>query len=177
VKEGYRAPEASRKNLKRFILYIGLIPVLTLLGGWIGFKSHIYLSRVHPDVYLAELMISQPELREDEENLDIQAFLESGETFEQLVDQAAVKRDQFRNGGWALGGFIGLALGITLMNQVVFRRKEDYQPHRGDCFSCGRCMDYCPVDKKVLSPKSKVQSPKFSVQSSQSEKKNENDNA
>jgi NosR/NirI family nitrous oxide reductase transcriptional regulator len=55
---------------------------LTVLGGWIGIKSHVMMSRVHPDVYLAELMISQPELREDEENLDIQAFLESGETFD-----------------------------------------------------------------------------------------------
>ena len=147
VKQEYRTPEVSRKNLKRFILYVGLIPVLTVLGGWIGSKSHIFLSRVHPDVYLAELMISQPELRADEENLDIQAFLKSGDTFEQLVEQASVIREKFRIGGWALGGFIGLALGITLMNQVVFRRREDYEPHKGDCFSCGRCMDYCPVEK------------------------------
>ena len=116
--------------------------------GWIGSRSHVFLSRVNPDVYLAELMISQPELREDEENLDIQAFLESGETFEQLVDQAAVIRTKFRKGSMAMGGFVGLALGITLMNQVVFRRKEDYEPHKGDCFSCGRCMDYCPVGKE-----------------------------
>ncbi len=126
---------------------MGLIPLLALAGGWIGSKSHVFLSRVHPDVYLAELMISNPELREDEENLDIQAFLESGETFEQLVEEASVIRNKFKKGGWALGGFIGLALGITLMNQVVFRRREDYEPHRGDCFSCGRCMDYCPVEK------------------------------
>jgi NosR/NirI family nitrous oxide reductase transcriptional regulator len=48
-----------------------------------------------------------------------------------------------------MGGFVGLALGITLMNQVVFRRREDYEPHKGDCFSCGRCMDYCPVEKNI----------------------------
>ena len=114
-------------------MYIAFIPLLTLAGVWVGLKSHIILSRVHPDVYLAELMISQPELREDQENLDIQAFLESGETFEQLVDQASVIREKFRKGSMAMGGFVGLALGITLMNQVVFRRKEDYEPHKGDC--------------------------------------------
>jgi polyferredoxin len=146
VDPSYRTPEVSRKNLRKFILYIALIPVLTVLGGWIGAKSHIYLSRVHNDVYLAELMISQPELREDEENLDIQAFLESGDTFEELVEKAAVIRERFRTGSMLMGGFVGLALGITLMNQVVFRRREDYEPHRGDCFSCGRCMDYCPVE-------------------------------
>ncbi|MEN8228780.1 MAG: 4Fe-4S binding protein, partial [Bacteroidota bacterium] len=149
VEQDYRAPDVSRKNLKKFILYIGLIPVLTLLGGWIGSKSHIFLSRVHPDVYLAELMISNPELRQDQENLDIQAFLESGDTFEQLVEEASIIRNKYRKGGWALGGFIGLALGITLMNQVVFRRREDYEPHKGDCYSCGRCMDYCPVEKPL----------------------------
>ena len=149
VDKAYRKPEVARKNLRRFVLYLALIPMLTLLGGWIGSKSHVFLSRMHPDVYLAELMISQPELREDETNLDIQAFLESGDTFEQLVEQASVIRTKFKKGGWALGGFIGLALGITLMNQVVFRRREDYEPHKANCFSCGRCMDYCPVDRET----------------------------
>ena len=147
VEQAYRTPEVSRKNLKRFILYVGLIPLLTLLGGWIGNRSHVYLSRVHPSVYLAEQMISNPGLREDEENLDVQAFLESGKTFDQLVEEASAKRDTFKRGGTALGGFLGLTLGITLMNQVVFRRKEDYEPHRVDCFSCGRCIDFCPVDR------------------------------
>jgi NosR/NirI family nitrous oxide reductase transcriptional regulator len=149
VAPSYREPEVARKNLRKFILYIALIPMLTLLGGWIGVKSHVFLSRFHPDVYLAELMISHPELKEDKENLDIQAFLESGDTFEQLVEKAEVIREKFRKGSMAMGGFVGLALGITLMNQVVFRRREDYEPHKGDCFSCGRCMDYCPVEKKA----------------------------
>ena len=154
VDQSYRTPEVSRRNLRRFILYIALIPALTFAGGWIGNKSHIYLSRVHNDVYLAELMIHHPELREDEENLDIQAFLESGETFDELVEKAAVIRERFRTGSMLMGGFVGLALGITLMNQVVFRRRDDYEPHRGDCFSCGRCMDYCPVEAHQSNEKS-----------------------
>lgn len=149
VNPEYRTPEVSRKNLRRFILYIALVPVLTLGGGWSVSRAHVYLSRVHPDVSLAELIISHPELKEDEENLDIQAFLASGETFEQLVEKASVIRERFRRGGWAAGGFIGLVLGITLVKQVVFRRNEDYEPNRVDCFSCGRCMDFCPVDRSV----------------------------
>lgn len=145
--QSYRSPEASRKNLRRFLVYMALVPVLAIAGGFIGAKSHIYLSRVHSDVYLAELMITNPELKEDEENLDIQAFLESGETFEELVVRAEQIRETFRKGSIFLGGFIGLALGIVLLNQVVFRKREIYEPHKGDCFSCGRCMDYCPVDK------------------------------
>lgn len=147
VDPAYRTPDVSRSNLRKFILYVAMIPLLMVLGGWIGYKSHVYLSRVHKDVYLSELLIRHPELREDEENLDIQAFLESGEGMEELVAQATTVREKFKKGGWALGGFLGLALGMRIMNQVVFRRREDYEPHKGDCFSCGRCMDYCPVGK------------------------------
>jgi ferredoxin len=134
-------------NRRRFMIYVVLIPVLTLAGAFIGHRSHVFLSRVHEDVYLAELMIRRPELRNDTENLDIQAFLQSGETFEQLVEEAEMVRTQFKKGGTLLGGFLGLVLGITLMNQVVFRRKENYEPDRVDCVSCGRCMDFCPVDR------------------------------
>jgi len=148
VEQEYRTPEVTRKNLNRFVIYVALIPLLTLLGGWIGSKSHVYLSRMHPDVSLAELMISRPELKEDKDNLDIQTFLQSAETFEQLAGEAALIRDRFKRGGWLLGGFIGLVLGVRLMNQVVFRSREDYEPRREDCFSCGRCTDYCPVDRK-----------------------------
>jgi len=154
VDQAYRTPEVSRKNLRRFIIYIVLIPVFMVLGGWIGYKSHVYLSRVHNDVYLSELLIRNPELIEDEENLDVQAFLESGESMEELVEEASLVREKFKNGGWALGGFIGLALGLTLMNQVVFRRREDYEPNKGDCFSCGRCMDFCPVESEMINDKS-----------------------
>ena len=72
----------------------------------------------------------------------------SEETLEQLVGEATLIRTRFRHGARALGAFIGLALGISLMNQVVFRRREDYEPHRGDCLSCGRCIDYCPIESK-----------------------------
>ncbi len=147
VEKEYRSPEVSRKNLGRFILYLALIPLLTLLGGWIGSRSHVFLSKAHPDVALAELMISHPELKDDPDNLDIQTFLQSGKSFSQLVEEASVIRGRFRRGSMVMGGFIGLALGVFLLNQVVFRKREDYEPHRGDCFSCGRCMGFCPIDK------------------------------
>ena len=131
--------------IRRFVLYALLIPLWVAAGGFIASKSYTYLSRAHPDVYLSEMLIHHPELVDDEENLDIQAFLSSGKTMDTLVEDARVVQQKFRKGGWFMGGFIGLVIGITLMNQVVFRKRKDYQPNPGDCFSCGRCMDYCPV--------------------------------
>ena len=49
---------------------------------------------------------------------------------------------------------VALVLGIMLMNQVVFRRREIYEPNRGNCLSCGRCMDYCPVEHHRSNKKS-----------------------
>jgi len=30
----------------------------------------------------------------------------------------------------------------------IFRYREDYEPNKGTCLSCARCMDYCPVEPK-----------------------------
>jgi formate hydrogenlyase subunit 6/NADH:ubiquinone oxidoreductase subunit I len=45
------------------------------------------------------------------------------------------------------GGFLGLVIGMTLLNTVVFRKRQDYEPNKGNCLSCARCVDYCPVEK------------------------------
>jgi NosR/NirI family transcriptional regulator, nitrous oxide reductase regulator len=110
-------------------------------------KSHTYLSRANQDVYLAELLIANPEVKSDLENLDVQTFLSSGRTMETLVEDARIVRRKFYIGSAIAGGFIGLVIAMTLLNQVIYRRRTDYQPNPGDCFSCGRCMDYCPVEK------------------------------
>ncbi len=137
----------SRSESNRFILYMVLIPVWVIIGALVGMKSHTYLSRANQDVYLAELLIKNPEIRDDETNLDVQTFLSSGRTLEMLVEDAQKIRKKFYTGSAIAGGFIGLVIAMTLLNQVIFRRRTDYLPNPGDCYSCGRCMDYCPVKK------------------------------
>ena len=66
---------------------------------------------------------------------------------EVLVKEASEIRHKFYIGGWIAGGFIGLVIGMMLLNQVIFRTKTDYEPNKGNCFSCGRCINYCPVKK------------------------------
>jgi ferredoxin len=77
----------------------------------------------------------------------VQTFLASGKSMEQLVEEAKLIRKKYHAGSWILGGFLGLALGLMLMNQFVVRRRTDYAPNKTGCYSCGRCMDYCPVKK------------------------------
>lgn len=147
VDEKLRTAKRVKTNLRSYGIYALLIPVWMFAGGYALSSAHVFLSKAHPDVYLAELMITHPELKSDPDNLDIQAFLESGNSFDELVETAGLIRARFRTGGWYLGAFLGLVIGVMIMNQFLLRKRTDYVPHKGDCFSCGRCMDYCPVVK------------------------------
>lgn len=131
----------------RFLIYAALIPLWIALGVFAGAQSHVFLSKAHKDVYLAELMISNPAVTNDPDNLDVQTFLKSGKTMDTLIAGAEEVREKFFTGSMIAGGFLGLVVGMTLLNTVVFRKRQDYEPHKGNCFSCGRCMDYCPVRK------------------------------
>lgn len=144
---GEKTTALSRGSAKRFLVYALLIPVWMAAGGFVGSRAHTWLSKAHPDVYLAELLITRPEVKNDPDNIDVQTFLSSGKTMPQLVESAQAIRQKFYTGSWLAGGFIGLVIGVTLLNQVVFRRRSDYRPNRGNCYSCARCVDYCPVDR------------------------------
>ena len=132
---------------RKFLIYVAIIPVLIFAGGYLLSESHALMAKVHPKVYLADLLIEHPELRDNTENLDIQTFMASGQSMQSLAKEADMIRGEFHKGGWLLGGFLGLVIGIFLLNQQIFRKKEDFYPHKGNCFSCGRCMEYCPVTK------------------------------
>ncbi len=131
----------------KFILYAAIIPLLMLVGGFALSSSHVFLARAHPDVYLAHLLIDSPEVMDDRDNLDVQTFLGSDRTIDELVESAGEIQASFYTGAWFTGVFIGLVAGLFLISQYIVRRRTDYEPNRGDCYSCGRCMKYCPVQK------------------------------
>lgn len=143
-------PVSSKKDINRFMLSAILIPLWVVAGGYIVSASHIYLSKANRTVNLAELLITHPELKSDPYHIDVQTFLASGKTMDDLVEEATVIRKQFYFGGWILGGFLGLAFGIMFARKTIYRNRIDYEPDKGNCVSCGRCMDFCPVGKEDL---------------------------
>lgn len=120
------SPPTKRKSLNQdlvqngFLTYALVIPLWIALGVFVGAKSHTFLSKANPDVYLAELLISNPEIKNDKDNIDVQTFLSSGKTLETLVKEAEVIREKFYIGSMIAGGFMGLVIGMTLLNTVVF---------------------------------------------------------
>ncbi|MFZ5940835.1 MAG: 4Fe-4S binding protein [Bacteroidota bacterium] len=145
-----RAGKSSRAMRRKLLTAIVLVPVWIAAGAFAGSKAYIYLSKANQTVALTELLIDHPELKADPDNIDVQTFLQSGKSFEQLYAEAGQVRNSFKKGGWYAGGFLGLVLGLMLVNLLIFRTRKDYEPNRGECFSCGRCMDYCPVGREAL---------------------------
>jgi len=140
--------KTNRKlNRRKFITSIILIPIWMLIFGFAISQAHHFLAKANKQVYLADLLISKPELMKDTDNLDIKTFTESGKTLEELITEAKDIKADFYIGSWLLGLFIGLVLGLSLSKQFIFKGREIYEPNKGSCYSCARCIDYCPVQK------------------------------
>ena len=140
-------PVSRKRDINRFVLSVIILPACIFIGGYIVSSSHVYLSKANRTVALAELLITHPELKNDPDHIDIQTFLTAGKTMGNLVEEATIIRQQFYYGGWLLGGFLGLAFGLIFTKKTIYRSRKDYEPDKGNCVSCGRCMDYCPVGK------------------------------
>jgi polyferredoxin len=147
INEPATDPVSSKRDIKRFLLAVFILPVWMIAGGFVGSKSHIYMSKANQTVNLAELLITQPGLKNDPDHIDVQTFLASGKTMDELVAEASLIRQQFYYGGWLLGAFLGLAFGLLFVRKTIYRNRKDYEPDKTNCVSCARCMDFCPVGK------------------------------
>ncbi|NCD40762.1 MAG: 4Fe-4S binding protein [Bacteroidia bacterium] len=139
---------STQKYRRKFLLLLLLVPVFALSGGYLLSHSHSFFARADRTVYLADMLIQNPEMQYSTGNLDIETFMASGKSLGTLAQEAAEIRADFYKGTWILGLFLGLVFGIALLRQVVFRRHDGFSPHKGDCVSCARCFDYCPVTVK-----------------------------
>jgi len=129
---------------KRLVFLLLLLPVLVFLGGWAGSSLKGVTSRAHETVRLAE-QIYMEETGETEEITEAStAFRATGQQIKELYEQASNIRANFELGGWILGGFIGLLIGLKLIGLSVWRQRTDYEADRASCLACGRCYKYCP---------------------------------
>ena len=139
------APESRRKGARRLGLLILLLPVLTALGAGTGGLLREPLSRMHPTVRLAERIAGEELGRYKGTTIESAAFRASDTPNEKLYAQAVGLKEKFgRRGKW-LGAFIGFMIGCKLMAVSILRKRTNYEPDRGTCYSCGRCFKYCPV--------------------------------
>lgn len=139
--------ENREKAMRQLVFTALLIPVLIAIGIWAGYGFHENLAYANHQVKLAEhLYLDESEMTPDIK-IEIDAFKTAGKSKQEQYLEAARVVDQFKTGSMILGGFLGLMLGITLLGLTRFYHRTDYVPNKGNCLSCGRCMDYCPVEK------------------------------
>ncbi len=145
------APQESRhQQVRRLAVLILLLPLLVAGGGWVVSRVHVPLSRAHFTVSLAEdIMAGKPGHPSDLTD-PITAFRASGEPIAELYAEAGQIQRKFKTGGWLLGGFIGLFLGLKMISLSTRRRQLEYDVDSGSCLSCARCFAYCPYEQERL---------------------------
>jgi len=129
---------------KRLAFLLLLLPVLVFLGGWAGSSLKSVTSRAHETVRLAEQIYLEETGKTEEITDSSTAFRATGQEIKKLYEQASNIRARFELGGWILGGFIGLVIGLKLIGLSVWRQRTDYEADRASCLACGRCFNYCP---------------------------------
>jgi len=138
-------PEDKRTMARKLIFITILVPFLIFVGGWAGSRLHESLAGVNSKVRLAKQILNPVNGTNQAETFEIQAFKSAGKQQSQVFAEASAVLHHFYIGGWILGGFIGLVFGGLIAGRMMTKHSTDYTPNKGTCFSCARCMDYCPV--------------------------------
>ena len=140
-----RPVEEPHNQRRRFIIYILLVPLFAA-GGAILFRNlSSALAGFNSNVRLAR------EIRAEKENGVVAvskaavAFKEAGKTEKELFEEELKIHERFSKGSLWVGIFLGLSFGLSLVSLATRTRRTGYVPHKGKCYSCGRCFRYCPV--------------------------------
>ena len=131
---------------RKLIFITLLIPLLVLLGGFTGSRLHEQLAGVNAKVRLAKQIVNPDGLKnKQQETFEIQAYKSSGKQQSKVFAEATTVIRKFYVGGWLVGGFIGLVFGALIAGRMITQHRDDYVANKARCFSCARCVDYCPV--------------------------------
>jgi polyferredoxin len=140
------APEKSRK---RFILYFLLVPLFAATGAFLLYDLAPSLSGANSTVRLAREIRTEKKTGIESELKDVVAFKESGKTESELYNEEEMIIGRFRNGSPWAGAFLGISFGIGMISLTIKTKRNEYKPHQGKCYSCGRCFKFCPIKAKV----------------------------
>ncbi len=143
-----RKTELPVKSKKSSFLYFMMIPVLAAGFAVILYNIAPSLSGVNNNVRLAREIRLEKEKGIKAVSKAAVAFYESGKTEEQLFQDEQQVIGRFRKGAPWVGIFLGLSLGIGFFRITIRVPQTVYEPDRGRCYSCGKCLKFCPVKIK-----------------------------
>jgi ferredoxin len=142
-----KEPEPRSTGIRRVALLLAATPVIIGLGIGLGLLITPVMARAHFTVRLAERVFLEKHKLVEGTTEESRAFYETSTTYESLMAQADRIKQKVRNGSGILGAFIGLVVSCKLLALSIRRKRTDYEPNRGDCYSCARCSDACSVGR------------------------------
>lgn len=123
-----------------------MLPCLIVLGGWIGHRLSVPMSRYNHSVMLAENLLVERANPDLKPSLETITFRTQGTPEVKLMADAELVRSRMNVGGWLMGGLLGLVFGAKLIGVSLSRTQKDYEVDKAHCFSCARCCPTCPSD-------------------------------
>jgi len=138
------------RGRRRLAFLLPFVPVLIAVGAREGRRLAVPLGQMDYTVRLAE-RVRLEEIGKVEGTTDAsEAFYKTGRPVIDLYAEAIGRREELASAGGWLGAWVGLVIGVKLVQLAVRRRRVEYLPDRAACVSCGRCFWYCPAEQARL---------------------------
>ena len=147
IREPYanKGVERRMKGVRRVLLYLLMLPLFTIGGGWLLSSQSDTLSIAHRDVYLYTLLQADSNSgTSGTMAAEVEAFHEMGRSMEDLEASVVSLREAYRQWAWLAGALVGFVLGCKLIRLSVKRTRKTYEIDPSACVACGKCFDYCP---------------------------------
>jgi NAD-dependent dihydropyrimidine dehydrogenase PreA subunit len=125
-----------------------MIPILGIAFAVIMYNIAPSLSIVNDNVKLAREVRMEKEHGIKSVSKHAVAFYESGSSEAELFDLEQSIINRFKKGTPWVGAFLGISLGIGFFRRITRVKRPYYEPDRGRCVSCAKCMKSCPVKIK-----------------------------
>ncbi|MCX6283627.1 MAG: 4Fe-4S binding protein [Bacteroidetes bacterium] len=152
-----KSPESRPVRVRKMMILTVFVPFIVLVFGYAGSRMQDTLAGVDSRVKLAKEVMALSGKQDagygmqdagykmQDDSYEIKAYKASGKTESQVYSEASAVVKKFYIGGWLFGGFIGLAIALMIGGRIMPVYRTDYVTSKGRCFSCLRCVDYCPV--------------------------------
>ncbi|MFW6163139.1 MAG: hypothetical protein ACODAJ_10260, partial [Planctomycetota bacterium] len=124
------------------------VPVAMGIGALVFGALGAPLSRMHMQVQTAERVWLEEQGEVEGETDASKAFRRTGRPPEELYADALAIREEVRTVGWGAGAVVGLLVALRVIGVSIRRRHSDYQADRARCLACGRCFEYCPIERR-----------------------------
>ena len=139
-----KVKESRSTGVNRILRYMIFLPLMIIVGAVTMYMLSDKFSKVNRDVQLYDMVIQNETQPQEIQSLELQAFYGQGKTVEELAAQVAGIKKEFRFWSTTIGAFIGLVIGLTLINLSLKRTRKLYEIDDANCVSCGKCFSYCP---------------------------------